>query len=42
MNNELMIIFMLMLIVSSMSFPSATRKAIFIYNILFHHIANNI
>jgi hypothetical protein len=41
MNNELMINFMLMLIVSSMFFPSATRNAIFIYNILFHHNANN-
>jgi hypothetical protein len=41
MNNELMINFMLMFIVSSTSFPSATRNAIFVYNILFHHIANN-
>jgi hypothetical protein len=35
-----MISFMLMLIVSSMSFPTGTRNTIFIHNILFPHILN--
>lgn len=40
MSNELMISFMLMLIVCSMSFPFGTRSTIFIHNILFPHIPN--
>jgi hypothetical protein len=40
MSNELMISFMLMLIVCSMSFPFGTRNTIFNHNILFPHIPN--